>query len=80
MFPSMSTIREKADENAESANCKHDFEETWQINKANITKDTDSGDEASYSSTTSLDSLADSRARSVFTVTVTQYKANLIVC
>ena len=66
MFQSMSTIREKADENEESADCKHNFEGTWPINKIDITKDTDSGDEASYSSTTSLDSLADSRARSVF--------------
>ena len=67
MFQSMSTIREKADETAESPDGKDEYEEKWQINK-DITKETDSGDDeaASYSSTTSLDSLADSRARSVF--------------
>jgi len=64
MFQSMATIREKVDENTESADCNNDFEETWQMTKVDSTKDTDSGDEASFSSTTSLDSLAESRARS----------------
>ena len=66
MFQSMATIREKVDENTESADCNNDFEETWQMTKVDSTKDTDSGDEASFSSTTSLDSLAESRARQVF--------------
>ena len=66
MFQSMATIREKVDENTESTDCNNDFEETWHMSKVDSTKDTDSGDEASFSSTTSLDSLAESRARQVF--------------
>lgn len=63
MFQTMKTIRETSDETAERPDDKRHYDETWEINKSILTNVNDSGDEASYSSTTSLDSLADSRAR-----------------